>query len=80
MERLAQFAMVPFAIGWAFASPVTYILAVVETWQSAYSVPVKLLLNFTLDPLTAAFWPFAWLFWGVMHYNGASTPLRLLFG
>jgi hypothetical protein len=74
-------AMVSAAFIWGFAGPLTYILCVVDTWHGRSSVPVKLLLNFTLDALAATFWPGAWIIWIIQANVGHihNTPLGLLF-
>ncbi len=80
MERLVQILLAPLGFVWALASPVTYILAVVHTWQTKASVVWKLFINVTLDALMAAFWPITWFLWGIQHSLGQDTPIRLLFG
>jgi len=80
MERFFQALSVPVGFVYFLAGPVTFILSVVDTWQTKMSVVWKLVFNLTLDAMTAAFWPIAWIVWGIKHYNGYHTPLALLFG
>ena len=63
-----------------FGAPITYILAVVHTWNGTASVMVKLLICLTLDVFLAAIWPITWIFWIAFHLFGQNTPLRLLLG
>jgi len=79
MERLGQILIVPLGIIWSFAGPVTFILSILDTWQTKMSVVWKLLFNFTLDALAATLWPITWLIWGVRMYLGYHTPLGLIF-
>lgn len=80
MEKLIPIVLTPFAVVAGVATPGTYILAVVHTWQTNASVLWKLLISLTLDVLISVFWPITWILWTVMHYAGKDTPLRLLFG
>jgi hypothetical protein len=77
-EGMQTAAMVPLGIAWGLAGPVTYILNVVDTWHSRASVPVKLLMNLTLDVFGAAIWPFTWIWWMIDAAIGNHTPLSLL--
>jgi hypothetical protein len=79
MERILPFLMAPVGIVYGLAGPVTYILSVVDTWQTKMSVVWKLVFSLTLDAMNAAFWPITWVVWGLKHYNGYDTPLRLIF-
>jgi hypothetical protein len=60
------------------ATPLTFILNVIETWHGTASVPVKLLVNVTLDAFLAAIWPITWILWVVGAWLGYPTPLSLL--
>ncbi len=79
-EGFTTALMIPVFILWSIAGPVTYILNVVDTWRGSASVMVKILINLTLDALLAAIWPITWFLCIIMHLNGKSTPLRILFG
>ena len=79
-ERLTTAAIAPVLVLWYFAGPITYVVAVVDTWHSRASVPVKLLLNLTLDAFEAAIWPIIWPIWIVEYLAGLPSPLRILFG
>ena len=79
MERVAQVLMVPLAIAWSLAGPITYIISVVDTWHTRMSVFWKLFFNLTLDALLAGIWPITWVIWGIRHSLGSQTPLDLLF-
>jgi len=70
----------PLLAAWYIAGPVTYIVAVADTWHSPASVPVKLLISLTLDAILAGVWPVAWLLWIIEYFAGLPSPLRLLFG
>lgn len=78
-QRLLVAILTPISVAWYVAGPVTYILCVVDTWQGRGPVPVKLLMNFTLDAFLAVIWPITWVIWFVMNLSGQHTPLRLLF-
>jgi hypothetical protein len=80
MERLSSTLRVPLGIVWVLASPVTYILLVVDTWHGRANVVVKLLVCVTFDAFLAAIWPITWILWIAMYFLGWHTPLRLLFG
>jgi hypothetical protein len=67
MEKLATALTAPLAIVWSLAGPITYILSVVDTWNSNISVFWKLLINLTLDAILAAIWPITWLLWVVRY-------------
>lgn len=62
------------------AAPVTYILAVVDTWSSHNSIFVKVLICLTLDAFLAMIWPITWAIWLVMHWAGNSTPISTVLG
>jgi hypothetical protein len=79
MERVFTVLFLPLAFFWAFAGPITYIVLVVETWHDKMPVPLKILLNLTVDPMLAVIWPITWGLWGVRYYLGYDTPLSLLF-
>jgi hypothetical protein len=63
METLKGLLMLPLVILWMLAGPVTFILGVVETWHGTASVPVKLLINVTIDVFLAGIWPITWALW-----------------
>ena len=79
MEALKGALLAPVMILWMVAGPVTYILSVVETWQGNASVPVKLLINLTLDAFLAGIWPITWAIWGIWTWLGHYTPINLVF-
>ncbi len=79
MERFPGVLAVPLAILWGLAGPITYILSVVDTWQSRMPVWLKLLLNLTLDAILAGIWPITWGLWVIRYALGYRTPLSLLF-
>jgi hypothetical protein len=60
------------------ATPLTFVLNVIQTWQGAAPVPLKLLLNVTVGPFLAAIWPITWMIWAVWAWLGHPTPLSLL--
>lgn len=70
----------PLAFIWMFAGPITYILAVVQTWQGKGSVLWKLFASLTLDMILAALWPGTWIVWIIAHLNGGATPIRTVLG
>ena len=80
MERIVEALTVPAGIVYLLAGPITFILSVVDTWQTKMSVVWKLVFNLTLDAMIGAFWPVAWIVWGIRHAIGHHTPLALLFG
>ncbi len=62
-------------------SPVTYLLAVVETWQgNNAAVWLKLLITLSLDIFLAAIWPITWTIWIAMHAIGRETPITSVLG
>ena len=65
---------------WAIGAAGTFVLNVFATWMGDSSAPVKLLMNVTVDPLLAAWWPITWVAWGIGVLFGYQTPLDLLFG
>ena len=69
-----------FGLVYMFAGPITFIVLVVDTWQSRASVPVKLLLSLTLDAFLAAIWPITWLLWAIQWMAGSETALVRVFG
>lgn len=77
MER---FLSGPLGILFMIAGPVTYILNVVDTWQSSSSVIVKLLINLTLDAFLAFIWPITWVLWLFWEMAGRETPLSTVLG
>jgi hypothetical protein len=79
MDTLKGSLLLPGAILWMLAGPLTFILSVVETWQGSASVPVKLLVSLTLDPFLAVIWPITWAMWSVQAWLGEQTPLDLVF-
>ena len=57
---------------WSLAGLITYVLEVVETWHGTAAVPIKLLINVTLDVICASIWPITW---GSGAYKvGEATP------
>jgi hypothetical protein len=69
----------PFVL-WAIGAAVTFVVNVTATWEREWVTPVKLLTNFTLDPLLAAWWPITWAVWGLQNLLGYPTPLHVIFG
>ncbi|MEC5322284.1 hypothetical protein [Aurantimonas sp. A3-2-R12] len=65
----------PFAIVMMIGGPLTFILGVVDTWQSGMSVFLKIVMSLTIDAFLAAIWPITWMIWIVMHLAGNDTPL-----
>ncbi len=80
VERFLRTLVVVFEIVWGLTIPVTYVLAVVDTWRQPMSVLAKLAINVTLDLLAAGFWPITWIIWIVEYHMGRPSPLSLLFG
>ena len=78
-EAIGASLMTALAITWSLAGPITFILAIVDTWHGHAAGWAKLLVSMTIDPFLAAFWPFTWLYWLVSSYNGNHTPMSLLF-
>jgi hypothetical protein len=79
-ERLLPILLMPFWIATSVAGPITYVLAVVDTWGGSHSVAVKLLVSLTVDVACAAVWPGTWAVWIVFNLMGLQTPIRLLVG
>ena len=79
METLKGGLLVPLAIVWGLAGPITYVLSVVDTWHARISVFWKLLISITLDAMLATIWPITWSIWGVRWFLGGHTPLDLIF-
>lgn len=66
---------------WMLAGPVTFIINVVDTWQSNMSVLGKLAMNLTLDAILAFLWPVTWLIWiGKYAMGSYDTPLTSVLG
>jgi hypothetical protein len=74
---MKELVTVPLVLMWRVAGPITYILCVVDTWHQSVSVPVKLLINLTLDAFLAVVWPGTWLLWGITAAIGFHTPLAM---
>lgn len=70
----------PFGIVFMLGGPITYILNIVDTWQSHASVVVKILLNLTLDAVLAFIWPITWAIWLFKYMTGGETPLTTVLG
>lgn len=80
MEWLKAIAAAPIGTIWFLAGPVTYIVAVVDTWQGQSSVVVKILINLTLDAFLAMIWPITWVLWLVWELMDKGTPLSRVLG
>jgi hypothetical protein len=65
---------------WSLAGLITYVLEVVETWHGTAAVPIKLLINVTLDVICASIWPITWGIWGIQSWRGYHSPINLVFG
>lgn len=64
-----------------FAGPVTFILGVIDTWQTDLPVWGKLLINLTFDAALAVIWPITWLLWIAGEIlNIWTTPLSSVLG
>lgn len=72
----------PFAIIFWIAGPVTYILLIVDTWQTRSSTLLKIVISLTLDAFMAAIWPITWLIWLFQYAIAKSytTPLTTVLG
>lgn len=64
----------------ALIGPLTYIISLVETWQSGSSVLLKVALSLTVDIFLAMIWPVTWLMWlgHLLIFEGG--PLRSVLG
>jgi hypothetical protein len=60
METFKGVLLAPVLILYSLAGPITYILSVLDTWDSRMSVFWKLFFNLTLDGIEAGLWPFTW--------------------
>lgn len=63
-----------------FAAPITWVLAIIDTWGSNTSTFVKIIICVTLDAFLATIWPITWVIWTVMHLAGKSTPISTVLG
>jgi len=70
----------PIALLYLLASPVTYFLAVVQTWQSSSSVLWKILTSVTVDAILAGAWPGTWVVWIVGQQLGMTRPIKTVLG
>jgi hypothetical protein len=70
----------PIALLYLLASPVTYVLAVVQTWQSSSSFLWKILMSVTVDAILAGVWPVTWVVWIVGQQLGMTTPIETVLG
>jgi hypothetical protein len=77
---LPPYLRVSLGIIWAFAPTITYVLAVIDTWQTGKTAAYKISLNITLDIICAAFWPITWIYWLWKYRTGKSSPIARLFG
>jgi hypothetical protein len=77
-EGLTTAALAPVGLVWMLASPITYLLCIVDTWHWPVSVYTKLVMNVTIDALASTFWPGTWVFWLIASATGHHTPLGLL--
>jgi hypothetical protein len=81
LDRLAKALLQALIIPLVLGTPITFIINVVHTWQGKASVPVKLLINLTLDAFLAAIWPITWCLWLVYELSGwQKTPLSTVLG
>lgn len=60
--------------------PITFIIALIDTWRGSASAVVKVLISLTLDAFLAMIWPITWVLWLIMHAAGQATPIRTVFG
>ena len=80
MEQIKTVLLVPLLFTTYFAGPATYVICVVDTWQSGASVFVKFLVSFTLDAIMAALWPITWAIWIVIELAGGDSPISNVLG
>lgn len=79
-SRLGGAFAAPIAILCIFATPITFVIGVVDTWQGRSSVLVKILISVTLDAFLAVIWPVTWLLWIGLELLGRSSPLSTVLG
>lgn len=72
--------LAPFGIVFMFGGPITYILLIVDTWQSNVGVLGKLAMSLTLDVILAAIWPITWIIWIITYATGGDSPLTSVLG
>ena len=80
MERLTAYLSVPVGCVWMLAGPVTYVLEIVDTWQTNMSIVGKLVVCVTIDAILAGLWPVTWIIWIVQYFTGHHSPLNILLG
>jgi hypothetical protein len=80
MEAIRQALGVPVTVAFMLGAPVTYILAVVDTWQSGGNAFLNIVINLTLDVFLAAIWPITWLLWFFWEMMGWGSPLSRVLG
>ena len=75
MHVIKMAVAIPAGLFWMFAGPITYILLVVETWQSQRGAMMKIVVNLTFDVVLAAVWPLTWIIWLFSELLGVGSPL-----
>lgn len=80
MEMLKVAMATPFAIIWMFAGPITYIILIIDTWQSKSNVLIKFAINLTLDAFLAVIWPITWVIWLVSETLDIGSSLSRVLG
>lgn len=78
MEAAKIATIAPLFVLWYVAAPITYIIAIVDTWHSHASVPVKLFLDLTIDALLSVIWPVTWVIWTIEYTTTGGGALRVL--
>ena len=68
------------ALTYALAVPFTWAVSIVDTWNSSWNVPMKIILSLSWDAFVGAVWPMAWTAWLLLHWAGVSTPMRAIAG
>lgn len=80
MEAIRQALGSTGLVALALGGPLTYILLVVDTWQSGGSVLLNIVISITLDVFLAAIWPITWLLWFIWEMMGWGSPLSRVLG
>lgn len=67
-------------LAYSLASPITFIVSVVDTWKGQGSVLVKIIVSLTIDAFLSGIWPLTWILWAVLQATGRATPLHTVLG